>query len=799
MPIALELEKGADGYYRIVTAYPNSAKKIEGILIFDDSTGSSPVTATGSLIRLADDKSGVSYQGANAKISIPTISQNISQNETVDNKNLTPQPSNKTGIHFGSSGVELYKKSGSLTQSQLQKFEENMEKPVDYNGETLTRQQLVEKIAGGEIEESAVKTNAGERQYLEFLRKNITEPLKTIQSAGIAAETSKQPYHFSLAYMGGASKTIYESAVSFDEQENFSKDTETLQQLTKLAESLGGKLGKGQTNFGKDAFIFEDNGKGAETFTKAANLFTSNDHLKYLQNANPAAQVETETSNIQDKAVGNEISKFRENFTPQDFIQFLAVLSNSENPEINLETLAFSKSLKSSDNTIAMQSRAEIGLKRRAKEILEKANLDDKTPSEGAVFGNYPVLDYYESWYTAKDSKEKFPYAVKLAGRVPEHHGKPVAAIISALKKLAAQFDSYSDNGDSYEPVYHFKNGGDAVLFAKAVEMYFDNGKSFTDLENTLLKWKVPKKLESEIKNMYEKHFGKQKKITEGAGVKAGDEIYVWDDKNLNFREKDTRRGVGEFSGKDFALQYVYGYGDAEKAIQAINHDLSLMTFTYVHDSLAKAKKILQNEGQNWKANWDFKYSVKPTQSQAQAETNPRLKIGEHKHTKTGELIPSAELTERVDENIFSQLKSLAKKYGGSYSKFAKKFLFQKAEGRDKFFADANRDIFKVKPSEAENKQNVAADNPAQVQSAANSPAEKVTPDPYSKEGDFSAWDNTFNGGAVHPARLVEGSIYRFLRAGTLPSYSTETHILSSLKKQLTLPVILISIKVAKG
>lgn len=37
-----------------------------------------------------------------------------------------------------------------------------------------------------------------------------------------------------------------------------------------------------------------------------------------------------------------------------------------------------------------------------------------------------------------------------------------------------------------------------------------------------------------------------------------------------------------------------------------------------------------------------------------------------------------------------------------------------------------------------------------------------------------------FNGGAVHPARLVEGSIYRFLRAETLPSYSTETHILSS-------------------
>ena len=54
------------------------SKKIEGILLFDGDTPPSPVTATGSLVRLADNKSGVSYHGANAISSTPSL-KNISQ------------------------------------------------------------------------------------------------------------------------------------------------------------------------------------------------------------------------------------------------------------------------------------------------------------------------------------------------------------------------------------------------------------------------------------------------------------------------------------------------------------------------------------------------------------------------------------------------------------------------------------------------------------------------------------------------------------------------------------------------
>ncbi len=61
-----------------VTTYQKGEKKVEGISLVDGSTGSSPVTATGSLMRLADNKSGVSYHGANAMSNTPSL-KNISQ------------------------------------------------------------------------------------------------------------------------------------------------------------------------------------------------------------------------------------------------------------------------------------------------------------------------------------------------------------------------------------------------------------------------------------------------------------------------------------------------------------------------------------------------------------------------------------------------------------------------------------------------------------------------------------------------------------------------------------------------
>lgn len=62
-----------------------------------------------------------------------------------------------------------------------------------------------------------------------------------------------------------------------------------------------------------------------------------------------------------------------------------------------------------------------------------------------------------------------------------------------------------------------------------------------------------------------------------------------------------------------------------------------------------------------------------------------------YKHTKTGEIIPSAKLNANLNDEEYRKVKSIADKNGGYYSRYAKAFLFQDNEtGRDKFVEEVN-------------------------------------------------------------------------------------------------------------
>lgn len=62
-----------------------------------------------------------------------------------------------------------------------------------------------------------------------------------------------------------------------------------------------------------------------------------------------------------------------------------------------------------------------------------------------------------------------------------------------------------------------------------------------------------------------------------------------------------------------------------------------------------------------------------------------------YKHTKTGEIIPSAKLNANLSDEEYRTVKSIADKNGGYYSRYAKAFLFQDNEtGRDKFVEEVN-------------------------------------------------------------------------------------------------------------
>lgn len=65
-----------------------------------------------------------------------------------------------------------------------------------------------------------------------------------------------------------------------------------------------------------------------------------------------------------------------------------------------------------------------------------------------------------------------------------------------------------------------------------------------------------------------------------------------------------------------------------------------------------------------------------------------------HTHTKTGAEKPAASLNMKVDKDVYKKVNAIAKKHGGGYSRFAKKFLFNTSEDRDAFVDEAEREVF---------------------------------------------------------------------------------------------------------
>ena len=130
--------------------------------------------------------------------------------------------------------------------------------------------------------------------------------------------------------------------------------------------------------------------------------------------------------------------------------------------------------------------------------------------------------------------------------------------------------------------------------------------------------------------------------------------------------------------------------------------------------------------------------------------TTEKFEIGTFTHTKTNEKIPSAKLTEKVDRDTYLKLNSLAKNHGGSYSKFAKQFLFKTSDERDAFIANSAK-IFEnnFETSQPEIISDVADENSTQVESLDDSvvqknisPAESQTDNPFDK---MVAYTNDFN------------------------------------------------------
>lgn len=87
---------------------------------------------------------------------------------------------------------------------------------------------------------------------------------------------------------------------------------------------------------------------------------------------------------------------------------------------------------------------------------------------------------------------------------------------------------------------------------------------------------------------------------------------------------------------------------------------------------------------------------------------------GTHIHTKTRAENPAASLNMKVDKDVYKKVNAIAKKHGGGYSRFAKKFLFNTAEDRDAFVDEAEREVFGRK-AEPPKKDDATTDGNASV------------------------------------------------------------------------------------
>jgi phage baseplate assembly protein W len=81
---------------------------------------------------------------------------------------------------------------------------------------------------------------------------------------------------------------------------------------------------------------------------------------------------------------------------------------------------------------------------------------------------------------------------------------------------------------------------------------------------------------------------------------------------------------------------------------------------------------------------------------ESKVKTSSHFDTSDFKHTKTGTMIPAAKIINKVDADTYKAINVIAKKHGGYYNRYAKRFLFNKggADGRDAFVEEAERSVF---------------------------------------------------------------------------------------------------------
>ena len=130
-------------------------------------------------------------------------------------------------------------------------------------------------------------------------------------------------------------------------------------------------------------------------------------------------------------------------------------------------------------------------------------------------------------------------------------------------------------------------------------------------------------------------------------------------------------------------------YSNEEKRLSVSERNIDLTYVEDINELFDKIEHLTMPGREGMEVN---QTAQKPAAGELVANSNNgHFILGEHLHTKTGEIQYKAKIEEKISTDNYKKIAAVAKKNGGYWSRFAKAFLFKSEEGRSKFTEEANK------------------------------------------------------------------------------------------------------------
>ena len=323
--------------------------------------------------------------------------------------------------------------------------------------------------------------------------------------------------------------------------------------------------------------------------------------------------------------------------------------------------------------------------------MLTPANTDMKNPVSSTVQANAPV--YQTVAQAAPQSTPQAPaQKVHISTATPKQEN-PLFSIPDSAIAAAKQAD------DGFSAPLNIFSADEQKALRNAGLVYDDANYNGTE------RVKVDPLYEEGDRRM-KSGKAKVKAETKKAGKvdkykKDAEKIYLRF-KSGKFSADDSVNQLENLKKKATSDKALSDEEKAEVVAEADNqiHRIKPQKETKEHETQKYSSKTAET-AQGGKAKGYPHQDAEPEKGRADAEES-EVKASSHfdtsdfKHTKTGEMIPAAKISSKVDADTYKAINVIAKKHGGYYNRYAKRFLFNKggADGRDAFVEEAERSVF---------------------------------------------------------------------------------------------------------